>query len=81
MGGAPLLDVQARELIARFLDLTPHVQTIVTDHVFVMIDTDAAREASSNLVLRSWSVSHDVEVTIVGLASSGILSHDIGHLA
>lgn len=78
VASAPVLDDRGRELIARFLDATAQVQTIVTEHSFVMIDMDASHYTSPDFVLRTWNIGHNVEISIVGLASDAYLTHAAG---
>ena len=78
VASAPALDDRGRQLITKFLDTTTQVQTIVTEHSFVMIDMDASHYTSSDFVLRTWNIGHDVEISIVGLASDTYLAGHTG---
>ena len=78
---APTLDDHGRQLIAQFLETTTQVQTVVTEHSFVIIDMDASHYTSSDFVLRTWNIGHDVEISIVGLASDAYLAGHAGGLS
>lgn len=78
---APTLDDRGRQLIAQFLENTTQVQTVVTEHSFVIIDMDSSHYTSSDFVLRTWNIGHDVEISIVGLASDAYLAGHAGGLS
>lgn len=63
------LDEQGRQVISRFLETTNQVQTFVSERSFVIIDMDASHFGNPDFTVRTWSIGHDVEISIVGIAS------------
>ncbi|TXM67707.1 hypothetical protein FV218_19070 [Methylobacterium sp. WL69] len=62
------LDEQGRQLIARFLESTTQVQTFVSERSFVMIGMDANHYGNPDFSVRTWSIGHDVAISIIGIA-------------
>ena len=78
VASAPALDDRGRELIERTLDTTAQDRTVVSEHSSVIIDTETSHVTNPDFAPRTWNIGHDVEISIVGVASDAHLTHAVG---